>query len=258
MTGTPADTDAAVTALARRSLVVAMATTVLAVACLVAGAVVAYRAATATVAEQVTVTVESEGTHLESRGGRRSRRVARVRHVEVTTEDGESRRMNSEGLRVGDTAEVWRRDDSGALSEDEPSGLSAERNFFLVGGLLLVGLLAAPITIGSWRRVRGLRGARFEDSPALRLVTDRAKVADEPERVLDKLWNLPLRVAASDHPKLGVGSTHDLLVEPTKVPFKLSGGVPEQWEGRVLHVGALKKVVALRPTPQAPWWVTDL
>lgn len=243
--------------LARKSLVTAVVTSVLAVAAVVGAGVVGYRAATEQVAERVAVTVQGEGTHRERRGGKRARRWVDVRHVEVTTADGRSGRVNSDDLRAGDEAQVWRRTDGGAMSVDEPSGFGFG-DVALIAGTGLVALVLTGIAIGSVRRTARLRGTDVESSPRVLLALDQDKLRAEPHRTQLKVWHLPLTVVGSDHRKVKAGSPHDLFLEPGTAPVDVSGGVPQQWEGRVLHAGALHTVVALRTTPTAPWWVTDI
>lgn len=243
--------------LARRSLVTAVVTTVLAAAGIVGAGAVGYRAATEQVAEQVTVTVQGEGSHRERRGGRRARRTVEVRHVEVTAADGRTGRVSSDDLQVGDTARVWRRTDGGALSEDEPSGLGLG-DVLLAAGAGLTGLVLAGVAVGAVRRTRRLRRTDVESSPPVLLALDQEKLRAEPHRTQAKVWHLPLTVVRSDHGKVGVGSAHDLFLEPGKDPVDVGAGVPHHWEGRILHAGLFSTVVALRTSPQAPWWVTDV
>ncbi|AIY18768.1 hypothetical protein KR76_21900 [Pimelobacter simplex] len=243
--------------LARRSLVTAVVTAVLAAAGIVGAGVLGYRASSAQVAEPVTVTVRSEGTHQERRGGRRSRRTVEVRHVDVTTADGRTGRVSSEDLQVGDTARVWRRTDGGAMSEDEPSGLGVG-DVLLAGGTGLVGLVLLGVAIGSARRARRLRATDVASSPRVAFALDEEKLRAEPHRVQQRVWHLPLTVTTSEHRKVAAGSSHDLFLEPGEDPVDVSAGAPRQWEGRVLHAGLLSTVVALRTSPQAPWWVTDV
>lgn len=243
--------------LARKSLVTAVVTSVLAVAAVVGAGVVGYRTATERVAEQVAVTVQSEGTHRERRGGKRARRWVDVRHVQVRTADGRTGRVSSEDLQVGDEARVWRRTDGGAMSVDEPSGFGFG-DVALIGGTGLVGLVLTGIAIGSARRSARLRRTDVESSPRVLLVLDQDKLRAEPHRTELRTWCVPLTVAASDHRKVKAGAAHDLYLEPGAAPVDVSAGIPHQWEGRVLHAGALHTVVALRTTPTAPWWVTDV
>jgi len=241
--------------MARHSLVVAVVTALLAVGCLAAGALAVVRAVQDS-AERVTVTVTEEGTHRERRGGRRSRHWAQVRHVEVVAEDGTTGRLDSDDLAVGDTAEVWRRD--GELSLADPSGVGLGEAV-LAGGLAVTALALGAVGIGSARRATRLRRTDVESAPRILLALDRAKLAAEPDRRQPgRVLRLPLRVVESTDPRIPVDSTEDLVVSPQTAPIDLTTVVPDRWEGRVLHRGALMKVVALRTRPDDPWWVSDL
>ncbi|KRF13753.1 hypothetical protein ASG90_12995 [Nocardioides sp. Soil797] len=249
-----ADPKADLASLTRTSLVVALVTSLLGLACVYA-AVSFAGDATSKTAEQVSVTVRTEGTHRESRGGRRSRHMAEVRHVNVVAEDGETGRINSDDLEVGDKADLWRADD-GQLSEDDPSSVGF--GDLVVPVLLGIGgLLFAAIAVGSFRRTR-LRNADIEAAPRLLLKLDREKLESDATRMKEGYWNLPLQVVESETDRFPAGKEGDLAVHRGTSPVDLSRGIPEEWEGRLLHKGLVMKVFAVRRSPGEPWWVTDL
>ncbi|TNM36567.1 hypothetical protein FHP29_20795 [Nocardioides albidus] len=244
--------------IARTSLLIAVVTLLIAVGCLVVGVTLGVRTVTEDAAERVTVTVTAVGSHRERRGSRRSRHRVDVRHVEVTAADGRSGRLDSEDLEVGDTAEVWRTKDDGALSVDDPSGIDVADGV-VVGALAAASLLFGTIATGSFRRAGRLRRTDVANAPRIVLALDRATLDAEPHRTREGgALNLPLRVVESDDPRTPVGRTENLTISPQVDPVDLSSGIPTTWEGRVLHRGALMRVVALRTRPDAPWWVTDL
>ncbi|QIX27869.1 hypothetical protein ncot_15695 [Nocardioides sp. JQ2195] len=249
-----ADPRADLAALTRTSLVVAIVASLLALACAYATVTRTIDAA-ATSAEQVTVTVQAVGTHRETRGGRRSRHLAEVRHAQVVAEDGRPGRINSDDLQVGERAELWR-DEEGQLSADDPSGIGFGSMVLPV--LLGIGaLLLAAIAVGSFRRTR-LRNTDIDAAPRLRLQLDRAKLDADPSRTTEGVLNLPLRVVESSTDKFPAGREGDLVVHRGTSPVDLSQGIPDEWEGRLLHKGLVMKVFAVRRSPGEPWWVTDL
>lgn len=248
------DAKAGLAALTRTSLVVAVVASLLGLACAY-GAVSRTNAATSESAAQVSVTVQEVGTHRERRGGRRSRHMAEVRHADVLAEDGTPGRINSADLEVGDEADLWRAED-GQLSEDDPSGIGF--GDLVVPVLLgLAALILGAIAVGSFRRT-GLRGVDIEGSPRLLLRLDRKKLDSDPTRMKDGYWNLPLTVVESATDRFPTGKEGDLAVHRATSPVDLSEGIPDEWEGRLLHKGLLMSVFAVRRTPDEPWWVTDL
>ncbi len=248
------DPEADLASLTRTSLVVAVATSLLCLACVYAAVTRTSDAASDSVT-QVSVTVQEVGTHRERRGGRRSRHMAEVRHVEVVAADGRTGRIDNADLEVGDKADLWRTSD-GTLSEDDPSGIGFGDLVFPF--LFMIGaLLFGAIAVGSFRRTL-LKNVDIEEAPRLLLQLDREKLTSDPTRVKDGYWNLPLTVVESDTAKFPVGKEGDLAVHRGTSPVDLSAGIPDRWEGRLLHKGMVMKVFAVRLPHQDAWWVTDL